>query len=98
MTPNALTASENAHHVTGASNGPTEGLYLCVKGQALRPRLQVLREPPPPRPAPRRWRRLAKPASPTQSEPVLASETRRAPLVRSDQPPYETLIMQSNSA
>ncbi len=49
-----------AHHVTGASNGPTEGLNLCVKkvkrcGHGFR----SFEPLPPPRPPPRRRRHLA---------------------------------------
>jgi hypothetical protein len=45
------------HHRAGASNGPTERLNLLVeKGQALRPRLPLVRHVPPPDPSPV-WRR-----------------------------------------
>ncbi len=49
-----------AHHHSGASYGPTEGLNLLVKeGEALRSRLPQLRELPPSRTPSCRWCHVA---------------------------------------
>ena len=66
-----------AHHDTGASNGPTEGLNLCVKkvkrcGHGFRSFEQL----PAARPAPRRRRHLAGTA-PTTPDPNPHSPLRR---------------------
>jgi Transposase len=71
-----------AHHTTGGttdtSNGPTEGLNLCVKwvkrcAHGMRSLLAL----PAPRPPPRRWRHLAS-TLPTAAS-ARATHTRRAP-------------------
>ena len=51
------------HHLTGASNGPTEGLNLCVKKvkrvSVYRPWLRLFRSLPASSAASRRWGHLA---------------------------------------
>jgi hypothetical protein len=74
-----------AHHDTGASNGPTEGLTQPVReeGQAVRPWLPHLRALPAAGAAPRRRRHLAEPVpSAGASERVVPTRTRRAPQSR----------------
>jgi hypothetical protein len=71
-----------AHHTTGASNGPTEGLNLCVKKvkrlSVNRPRVPQLRALPTPRPPPRRRRQLANATSastdPNPCSPLIRVE------------------------
>lgn len=68
-----------AHHATGASNGPTEGLEPSGQAhQALRPRVQEVRALPAAGAPPRRRCHLAEPPPATSHPNALPSQTRRA--------------------
>ena len=72
-----------AHHATGASNGPTEGLKPLRKaGQALWARLQALRALPAASAPPRRRRHLAKPSPRTAHPNALSPVERVGPVLR----------------
>jgi hypothetical protein len=73
-----------AHHDTGASNGPTEGLEpVREEGEALRARVPHLRALPAAGAAPCRRRQLAKPSSPAAHPNPCSLLKRVGPLCRS---------------
>ena len=81
-----------AHHDTGASNGPTEGLNLCVKkvkrcGHGFRSFEQL----PAPRAAPRRRHHLAR-TTPAATHPNPLSPLRRV------EPPIRRLVRLARAA
>ena len=69
------------HHLTGASNGPTEGLNLLIKKvKRARPRLPVLHQLPPADTATRRRRRLER------DPPTRTPDPRTPSPVKCDEP------------